>query len=94
MSISAVQHSDLVIYTYIHSFSHTVFHNVLFQETGYTSMCYIVGPHCLEDVIYIYMCVCVYIHICVCVCIYIYMYICVCVYIYIYNRILLSPKKE
>ena len=28
--------------------SHTIFHHVLSQETGYSSLCYTVGPHCLS----------------------------------------------
>ena len=35
-------------YIYIHSFCHTVFHYVLSQEIGYSSLCYTVGPHCLS----------------------------------------------
>ena len=35
-------------YTYIHSLSHILFHHVLSQETGYSSLCYTVGPHCLS----------------------------------------------
>ena len=34
-------------YMYTHYFSQTVFHQVLSQETGYCSLCYIVGSHCL-----------------------------------------------
>ena len=30
---------------YIHSFSHIIFHTVLSQEIGYSSLCYTVGPH-------------------------------------------------
>ena len=30
---------------YVHSFSHTIFHPGLAQETGYSSLCYKVGPH-------------------------------------------------
>ena len=31
-----------------HSLSHKNIHHVLFQETGYSSMCYTVGPHFLS----------------------------------------------
>ena len=47
-SISAVEHNDPVIHIYIHSFSHITFHHDLYQETGYSSLCYRVGPHCLS----------------------------------------------
>ena len=33
------------IYVYIYSFFHTIFHHVLTQETGRSSLCYTVGPH-------------------------------------------------
>ena len=54
-SISAVQQSDPVIHMYVcvyvyidtHSFSHIIFHYVLSQETGYSFLYYIAGPHCL-----------------------------------------------
>ena len=36
------------IYIHTHSFSHNVFHHVLPQKTGYSSLCYTVGPHCLS----------------------------------------------
>ena len=47
--ISAVQQSDPVIHThiYIHSFSRIIFHHGLSKETGYSSLCCAVGPHCL-----------------------------------------------
>ena len=46
---SAVQQSDLVIHTCMHSFSHIIFHHDLSQETGYSSsLCYTVGPYCLS----------------------------------------------
>ena len=35
-------------YIHIYSFSHTVFHHVLSQETGHSSLCCTVGPHCLS----------------------------------------------
>ena len=35
-------------YIYVHSFSHTIFHHVLSQESGYSSLCCTVGPHCLS----------------------------------------------
>ena len=35
-------------YTYIHCFSPIIFHHVLSQETGYNSLCYVVGPHFLS----------------------------------------------
>ena len=34
-------------YTYLHSFSHIIFHHGLLQEIRYSSLCFIVGPHCL-----------------------------------------------
>ena len=46
--ISAVQKSDPVIHTYIYSFSLIIVHHILFQETGYSSLCYTVGPRCLS----------------------------------------------
>jgi len=43
--ISAVQKSDPVIHTYIHALSYIlsyiIFHHVLSQETGYSSLCYV-----------------------------------------------------
>ena len=33
---------------YIHYFSHTIFHHVPSQETGYSSLCCTVGLHCLS----------------------------------------------
>ena len=36
------------IYIYTHSFSHTIFHHVLSQETGYGFLCCPVVPHCLS----------------------------------------------
>ena len=33
-------------YIYIHSFSHIIFHHVLSQEIGYSSLCYRVGSFC------------------------------------------------
>ena len=47
MSNSAVQKSDPVIHIYTF-FTHTIFHHVLPQETGYSSLCYIVGLYCLS----------------------------------------------
>ena len=35
-------------YIYIHSFSHTIFHHSLSQETGYGSLCCTVAPCCLS----------------------------------------------
>ena len=35
------------LYIYIYTFSYTIFHQVLSQGVGYSSLCYIVGPHCL-----------------------------------------------
>ena len=35
-------------YIYIHSFSRTIFHCVLSQEIGYSSLCCTGGPHCLS----------------------------------------------
>ena len=34
-------------YIHIHSLSYTIFHDGLSQEIGYSSLCYMVGPHCL-----------------------------------------------
>ena len=58
VSISAVQHRHPVICIYvmcvcmymcvcmcIHSFSYIIFHHGLYQETGYSSLCYTAGPH-------------------------------------------------
>jgi len=38
------------LYIYIHTpfFSHIIFHHVLSQEVGYSSLCYTAGPHCLS----------------------------------------------
>ena len=33
---------------YIYPFSHSIFHHGLSQETGYSSLCCAVGPHCLS----------------------------------------------
>ena len=33
--------------TYTHSFSHIIFHHVLFQETECSTLCCRVGSHCL-----------------------------------------------
>ena len=44
MSIFAVQHRDPVRH-----FSHTIFHHVLAQEIGYSSLCSTVGHHCLSS---------------------------------------------
>ena len=42
----------IYIYIYIHphthSFSRTIFHHVLSQEIGYSSLCGTVGPHCIS----------------------------------------------
>ena len=35
-------------YIYIHYFLHIIFYHVLSQETGYSSLCCTVGPHCLS----------------------------------------------
>ena len=35
-------------YLYIHSLSYSIFHYGLSQETGYSSLCYTVGCHCLS----------------------------------------------
>ena len=49
VSISAVQHSDPAIHIYIYIlFSHIIFQYGLSQETGYSSLFYIVGPLCLS----------------------------------------------
>ena len=34
--------------SHTHSFSHIIFHHGLSQETGYSSLCCTVGPHCLS----------------------------------------------
>ena len=57
-SISAAQHSDFKLHIYIcihvhththtYSFSYIIFHDVLFQETGYNFLCCTVEPHCLS----------------------------------------------
>ena len=33
---------------YIHSLSYIIFQHGLSQETGYSSLCYTIGPHCLS----------------------------------------------
>ena len=40
----------IYVYIYIHtlSFSHTIFHHILSQETAYTSLCCTVGPQYLS----------------------------------------------
>ena len=38
----------IYIYIYAHSLSYIIFHHGLSQETGYSSLCYIVGPHCIS----------------------------------------------
>ena len=35
-------------YTHIHSSSHIIFYHVLSLVIGYSSLCYILGPHCLS----------------------------------------------
>ena len=35
-------------YIYIHSLSYIIFHLGFSQETGYSSLCYTAGPHCLS----------------------------------------------
>ena len=42
----SVTHTHTHIYT--HSYSHTIFHHVLSQKIGYSSLCCTVGPHCLS----------------------------------------------
>ena len=39
-------------YIYTHFFSHIIFYHVLSQELGYSSLCYMVGPHCLSILFY------------------------------------------
>ena len=39
---------SLLMYIHIHSFSCIFFYHCLSQETGYSSLCYRVGPHCLS----------------------------------------------
>lgn len=46
--ISAVQQRDPVTPVYTFFFSLLMFHCVLSQETGSSSLCYRVGPHCLS----------------------------------------------
>ena len=61
MPISARQQSDPVVcvshthtqthpyaYIHIHSISYIIFHRGLVQETGYSSLCFTAGPHCLS----------------------------------------------
>ena len=43
-------------YMYIFSFSHTSFHHGLSQETGYSSLCCTVGPHC-SSILNIMVCI-------------------------------------
>ena len=45
-TVFAVQQSDPVIY--INTFPYIIFHHGLSQETGYSSLCYTVGHHCLS----------------------------------------------
>ena len=35
-------------YIYMDSLSYIIFHHVLAQKTGYSSLCYTVGTHCLS----------------------------------------------
>ena len=35
-------------YIFRHSFSHIIFHHVQSWEIGYSSLCYMAGPHCLS----------------------------------------------
>ena len=44
-TISATQQSDPVTHISKFSFSY-IFHHGLYQETGYSSLCYTGGPHC------------------------------------------------
>ena len=42
-------HSKVIqSYIYTHSFCHTVFYHVVSQEIRYSSLCYMVGCHCLS----------------------------------------------
>ena len=36
------------LYIYIYFLSYIIFHHSLSQETGYSPLCYTVGPHCLS----------------------------------------------
>ena len=45
---SIVTQSYIYIYIYIHFFFSFIFCPVLSQETGYSFLCYAVGPHCLS----------------------------------------------
>ena len=40
--------SHIYIYIHIYSLSYIISSNGLFQETGYSSLCYTAGPHCLS----------------------------------------------
>ena len=55
--ISAVQQSDPVIHIHIYSPSYIIFHHGPSQETGHSSLCYTVGPHCSSTLSVI---VCIY----------------------------------
>ena len=48
MSCQLLQYSQVTpSYIYIHSLSYVIFHPGLSQETGWSSLCWTVGPHCL-----------------------------------------------
>ena len=47
----------LIMHIYVHSFSYIISYHGLSQETGYSSLCYTAGPHCLSIlnvIVYIY----------------------------------------
>ena len=44
-------------YICIYSFSHTIFQCLLSQETGYSSLCCTLGPHCLPN-LHVIVCIC------------------------------------
>ena len=49
VSISSVQQCDPDAHIYLYAFSHIIFHQVLSQETGYSSLCFIsvlIHPKC------------------------------------------------
>ena len=52
VSISAVHHIDSVTHTHTHTHTHTlsctIFHHVLPQKIGHSSLCCSVGPHCIS----------------------------------------------
>ena len=57
MLISAVQQSDSVVYIYIYSPFHVLFHYGLSEDSKYIFLCYPVGPHCLS-ILYVMVSIC------------------------------------